>query len=610
MVESKIPGKKTEKSKIFFKIVFYCVLAFSIFVLVYLTTIMKNDSQFNKDTTQYIEQWTVIDQNGRSKRVGRTYDNDRAYSEDFTIVSKLPTDIKNGNVMCFRNRSTTKVYINGVLRKDFIPSRDTVIPGGAVKEFYMTVPLSPADAGAEVRIFRGVTNWNPEIVPETFITSEAGVNEYLINKYGVSFVLDAMLLVAALLVTIIGIILRIWKRQTLDMLYGALGILNVACWLMCVSQLTPIITQIYFVDGVMGFILCMMMPFALIIYLNSIQKGRYRVCFTVLVVLSLLNFIFWTVMHFTGTISYQDALIPIDSVLGVVVLCALITLIIDLSKGKIKEYAYTAIGFLLFIVMSFVQIIVLIFFEELSSEVPMLIGLLFLLAFVVIQQIYDYRLIRSQLEDEVQQKNVENEQMLIHIVKTLAGTIDAKDKYTKGHSSRVADYSREIARRYGYTGTELTNIYMMGLLHDIGKIGIPDSVINKPGKLTDKEFELIKTHPVLGGGILRNIKEMPELAWCARCHHEKYDGTGYPDGFKGEEIPEQARIVAVADAYDAMTSYRSYRDPMPQKKVLHEIEKGSGTQFDPQFAKIMLQMIEEDKNYDLCEKKDNEYETT
>ena len=230
---------------------------------------------------------------------------------------------------------------NGVFCKEFIPERDTVIPGGAVKEFYMTVPLSASDAGAEVKIFRGKTNWNPEVVPETFITSEAGVYDYLINKYGASFALDVMLLAAALLVTIIGIIMRIWKRQTLDMLYGALGILNVALWLISVSQLTPLVTQIYFVDGVMGFVFCMMMPFALIIYLNSIQKGRYRTCFTILVTISLISFIFWTIMHFTGTISYQDALVPIDSVLGVVVLCSLVTLIIDFVKGSIKEYAYT-----------------------------------------------------------------------------------------------------------------------------------------------------------------------------------------------------------------------------------------------------------------------------
>ena len=143
---------------------------------------------------------------------------------------------------------------------------------------------------------------------------------------------------------------------------------------------------------------------------------------------------------------------------------------------------------------------------------------------------------------------------------------------------------------------------MMGLLHDIGKIGVPDAVINKPGRLTDEEYDIIKKHPVMGATILENIKEKRELAIGARSHHEKYGG-GYPDGIKGEEISEQARIIAVADAYDAMTSYRSYRDPMPQEKVRSEIEKGKGTQFDPQFADIMLEMMNEDKKYDLREKK-------
>ena len=143
---------------------------------------------------------------------------------------------------------------------------------------------------------------------------------------------------------------------------------------------------------------------------------------------------------------------------------------------------------------------------------------------------------------------------------------------------------------------------MMGLLHDIGKIGVPDAVINKPGRLTDEEYDIIKKHPVMGATILENIKEKRELAIGARSHHEKYGG-GYPDGIKGEEISEQARIIAVADAYDAMTSYRSYRDPMPQEKVRSKIEKGKGTQFDPQFADIMLEMMNEDKKYDLREKK-------
>jgi len=192
--------------------------------------------------------------------------------------------------------------------------------------------------------------------------------------------------------------------------------------------------------------------------------------------------------------------------------------------------------------------------------------------------------------------------MNIQVVSSLASAIDAKDKYTNGHSSRVAEYSRMLAERAGYSGSEQDEIYMIGLLHDVGKIGVPDSVINKPAKLTAEELELIKKHPVVGSGILERIKERPKLAMGARWHHERYGGGGYPDGIAGEKIPEEARIIAVADAYDAMTSRRSYRNVMPQDKVRSEIENGIGTQFDPRFAKLMLQMIDEDKDYSMCEK--------
>ena len=144
---------------------------------------------------------------------------------------------------------------------------------------------------------------------------------------------------------------------------------------------------------------------------------------------------------------------------------------------------------------------------------------------------------------------------------------------------------------------------MMGLVHDFGKIGIPDAVINKPGKLTPEEYEIINTHPVLGAKILGTIQGMPSLHVGARWHHERYDGTGYPDGLAGEEIPEEARIIAVADAYDAMTSRRSYRDALPQETVRKEIEEGRGSQFDPRFADVMIKLIDEDNEYKMREKK-------
>ncbi len=210
--------------------------------------------------------------------------------------------------------------------------------------------------------------------------------------------------------------------------------------------------------------------------------------------------------------------------------------------------------------------------------------------------------LQRSLSNEVEKKTKENRDLFLHVVKSLASAIDAKDTYTNGHSGRVAEYAREIARRHGYTVQEQDDIYMMGLLHDVGKIGIPDDIINKPTVLSEEEYAKIKNHTVMGARILENIKEMPKLVTGARWHHERFAGGGYPDGLKGMDIPEEARIIAVADAYDAMSSHRSYRRGLPQSVVREEIEKGKGTQFDPVFADIMLTMIDEDIDYQMREK--------
>ena len=151
----------------------------------------------------------------------------------------------------------------------------------------------------------------------------------------------------------------------------------------------------------------------------------------------------------------------------------------------------------------------------------------------------------------------------------------------------------------GYSEEKLNEIYYIGLLHDIGKLSVIDAVINKKGRLSDEEFAEIKKHPEIGYDILKIITEIPDISIGAKYHHEKMNGFGYPDGLNGDEIPRIAQIIAVADAYDAMTSNRSYREVMPQEKVRREIEKNSGTQFAPDIAQIMLEMIDEDAEYSL-----------
>lgn len=184
-------------------------------------------------------------------------------------------------------------------------------------------------------------------------------------------------------------------------------------------------------------------------------------------------------------------------------------------------------------------------------------------------------------------------------VKTIVRIIDAKDRYTNGHSQRVANYSREIARRLGKNAEEQMQIYYAGLLHDVGKIRVPKEVINKPGRLSEDEFKQVKIHTVTGYYILKEIYKEGPILNAARFHHERYDGRGYPMGLSGENIPEVARIVGVADAYDAMASDRSYRKALPQATVRSEIEMGRSGQFDPVIADVMLDMIDDDREYTM-----------
>jgi len=223
-----------------------------------------------------------------------------------------------------------------------------------------------------------------------------------------------------------------------------------------------------------------------------------------------------------------------------------------------------------------------------------------------INHVLELKHLQDSMQEEVDRKTeaiTENNRKIQNLSKqvilALAGTIDAKDPYTKGHSSRVADYALKIAKRMDKSEREQMEIYSIALLHDVGKIGIPLSIINKPGRLTPEEYEEIKSHTVRGYDILKTISEMPELSIGARWHHERYDGNGYPDRKAGKDIPEVARIICVADCYDAMSSNRSYRKALPQQMVRSEIDSCRGTQFDPDIAKIMLKMIDEDTDYKM-----------
>ncbi|MBQ9460089.1 MAG: response regulator [Oscillospiraceae bacterium] len=208
---------------------------------------------------------------------------------------------------------------------------------------------------------------------------------------------------------------------------------------------------------------------------------------------------------------------------------------------------------------------------------------------------------QADLQNEVKNQILRTERLSKEMMLTLSKAVDAKDHFTNGHSERVAEYSAEIARRLGKSLQEQEQIYEAALLHDVGKIGVNEELINKVGDLTEDEFAAIRRHTVVGCEILGAITELPLLAPCARSHHEWFDGSGYPDGLKGGDIPEAARIICIADSYDAMTSTRTYSAVKTQSEVRAEIERSSGTQFDPQIARIMLAMIDDDAEFHMNE---------
>ncbi len=381
-------------------VIFSALFFLSIGFLIYYTH-AEPSIRSEEYNVEYIEDWTVVDEAGNSFDVKGPYNDKRLYEESFNTYATLPDDLGSGYVLCFFASNSYTVYVNGVERQKFVNPRDVLFPGGAVKSFYAQVPLSAEDSGAELRITRYPTPRRPVVVSETFVSNSLGIYRELELRFGFTFVLSTILLFVSAVIVLIGVIIRIVYKLHIELLYASLAVMILSAWMMTNSFLFPIAFGHYHIDGIVNYIMCMLIPFGFLVYLDSIQHKRYHKITAVLLVASAVNAILWTLLNFSGIFTFPRALLYIDIVLGMIIICVFGILFVDIKRGYSKEYRYTALGFEGFIVFAVIEIITLIFSLIVDDGIPMLLGLIWFLAFVVVQQITDFRKINEEKQNAI-----------------------------------------------------------------------------------------------------------------------------------------------------------------------------------------------------------------
>ncbi len=370
----------------------------------------------------------------------------------------------------------------------------------------------------------------------------------------------------------------------------------------------------FFLHRMGNLVIFALMPFCSFVFahyiMNILQEDHHLTPpkrLGVVMGLSLAGVMVVIAAHFTDFIYYYDEAhvyhrgdgFPFCFAIPVITIVILIWVVIEYRKYFSRIIFVSLLLFLLGPIAAAVIQVFTYGLSLLNIAIAVTSILIYIFAYLDINEKVD-RANAIRFEHLEEQRRL-SERLFEQTAKALANSIDAKDEYTRGHSMRVADYSVRIAKHLGKDDEECRKIYYTALLHDVGKIGIADSIITKNGRLTEEEYSVIKQHPVIGDQILSSISDYPFLGIGAHYHHERYDGHGYPDGLRAEEIPEVARIISVADAYDAMTSNRSYRLAIPQQLVREEIVKNSGTQFDPVIAQAMQYLIDIDESYMMKE---------
>ncbi len=601
-----IPEKRIEPSnagvRLIIEIGFAAVFALYILLALAAALLPQEDFSFFRGSARQLTDGFVIRETGEPVTIPR--DNDSRFPKGITIEGTLPDDVGDKDyLMVYLAHQDCRVTIGSRTVYDYEymkeKSRNRSV-FSTLSTYCAMIPLSSHQAGQPLTItYAGVLPGYASNIGLLMVGTGGELIRSLLHRAGFSVLFASMALILGVFATVIGAVLAISKKQTAVFHIGAFAIC-ISLWILCES----VLRQVYMKDLSMAYYLTMislsLCCTPILLFLSEMQYNRYHRAYYTAAAGNLLVAILLFVLQITNTVDYNYTL---KVMVGCMAVTVLVFLCAVLNDRRRRYPTYLGRVFVCGVgVLTLSAVIEIInMWRSMNNARGLMtgLGLFVFLITLIYTAVRALALQMSTQQNEVIASREQTAIMGIQLVTTLVNAVDAKDPYTNGHSNRVAMYAREIARRDGRDEAYQNQLFYMAIVHDIGKIGIPDHILKKPGRLTDEEFAVIRTHPEQGAEILSDVTEMPWIVTGARWHHERYDGRGYPDGLAGTDIPEQARIIAVADAYDAMTSNRAYRSRMEQQKVRSIIEEGRGTQFDPHFADIMIQMIDDDREYRL-----------
>ena len=541
-------------------------------------------------TKDFNEGW-LLTQNDITNTVSLPAYVDSSLGDEIIISNTLPSNISNGmSLMVRTSMQDVVIYIDGRLREEY-SSNSTFDMSQFLPSAYVVTELNGTDAGKDITIHITVKNKGSI----NAISYGHGNNVWfpvIRNGLWVN-ILAVIELVSGALASLSAYALgKKYRTQAT----GHLGLLmmDVSLWMLSESTLRQIIFTrpsmsqyfSYMTLELIGALACM--------YFDAVQHRIYHKRYVIAEAVVLLQILINIILHITGIAEFYQTLAFTHILEAACAVLVIVNLVTDAKYGRIASYRMSAIGALVFVGFSVCEL-VFFYASRFRNHFGAFIcsGLLALLIFTVIQMIMDV-LTMFREKEKIRMD------MTGRTIETIAGAIDARDEYTGGHSERVGLYAqalaREMADEYAFSEEDILRIHYIGLIHDMGKIGVADSVLNKAGKLTDEEFSLMKKHSEIGYEIMSSLGEEIEGALDGiRYHHERFDGRGYPDGLSGEDIPLIARILCLADSYDAMTSNRVYRKRLTREEVIGELRKCSGTQFDPKIADIFISLLESGK---------------